>query len=164
MLKKSQSTKNIPRVFAGKIKIGIVRSVFNSEMTESLEDACRKTLLKAGVQEKNITTTTVPGALEIPITAQTLAKKKRYDVLIALGVVFKGDTYHFELVANESARGCMDVSLKWNIPIICQILSVYNMQQAKARTGNNGFNKGIEAAHGALAIASTLQDINRKHA
>ncbi|MDD5050626.1 MAG: 6,7-dimethyl-8-ribityllumazine synthase [Candidatus Pacebacteria bacterium] len=161
MLKKSQSTKNISRVSTGKIKIGIVRSVFNTEMTESLEKACRKTLLKAGVLEKNIVTATVPGALEIPITAQALAKTKKYDCLIAFGVVLKGETYHFELVANESARGCAQVALEYHIPIIMEILSVYTIKQAKARTGNDGYNKGIEAANATLHIIETLASIKK---
>ncbi len=159
MLKKSQGTKEISRMFASKIKIGIVRSVFNAEMTESLERACLETLVKAGVSEKNIVTLTVPGALEIPITVQALAKTKKYDCLIAFGVVLKGETYHFELVANESVRGCMRVALDYNIPVITEILSVYTLEQAKARTGNDGYNKGIEAANAALHVTETLKKI-----
>ncbi len=128
-------------------------------MTESLERACRKTLLGAGLLEKNIVTVTVPGSLEIPIAAQALARTKKYDCLVVFGVVLKGETYHFELVANESVRGCVQVALQYAIPIISEILSVYTIEQAKARTENDEYNKGIEAANAALHVVETLKKI-----
>lgn len=162
MLKESKPSvlgKNI----AHTLRIAIVRSLFNSEMTDNLEEFCRQTLLQEGVKKENIFSVTVPGALEIPIAADALARTKKYDALIALGVILKGSTYHFEIVANESARGCMEVSLKHGIPVICQIIAAYTIEQARERTGENTFNKGIEAAHGAIAIASTLSAILKKH-
>lgn len=147
------------KIFAGKIKIGIVRSLFNAEMTGNLERFCRETLILNGVLEKNIVTATVPGSLEIPVTAQTMARTKKYDCIIALGVVIKGDTYHFELVVNESVRGCMQVALSNNIPVICEILAAYTIEQAKERTGNDEYNKGIEAANSAFHIVETLKNI-----
>ena len=159
MLKKSQKNNGLPKNSAGKVKIGIVRSLFNSEMTENLERFCRETLVLNGVIDKNILTVNVPGSLEIPIAAQALAKTKKYDCLIALGVVLKGETFHFELVVNESVRGCMQVALLHNIPVICEILAAYTLEQARARTGNDEFNKGIEAANSALHIVETLKGI-----
>ena len=136
--------------------IGIIRSEYNREITLSLEKRCVETLLAAGVPEKNIRNFAVPGCFEIPILAQRLASQKKYDALIALGAVIKGDTYHFELVVNECARGIMNVSLQHDLPIIFEVLATYNKRDAVRRAGNNKFNKGIEAAQTALSLLATL--------
>ena len=145
------SAKNVSR-----IRIGIIRAEYNREITLSLENKCVETLLASGVPEKNIGMFAVPGCFEIPILAQRLASRKRYDALIALGAVIKGDTYHFELVVNECARGIMDVSLRHDVPIIFEVLATYNKRDAVRRAGNNKFNKGIEAAQTALSLLATL--------
>ncbi len=159
MLKKSHSASIVSKKDTAKLKIGIVRSTFNPEMTENLEKACRDTLHEHGVNPKNIVSVTVPGSLEIPVAIQALAKTKKYDCLIALGLILKGETYHFELVADESARGCMRVALDYAIPVIVEIIPVYTIEQAKARTGHDGYNKGIEAANAAVHIVETLKGI-----
>lgn len=92
-----------------------------------------------------------PRLLRDPLLAQRLARRRRYDVLIALGAVIRGDTYHFELVAGECARGIMDVSLRHDVPIVFEVLAVYRRRDALRRAGNNRLNKGIEAAAAALA-------------
>lgn len=141
---------------ASRFRLAIIRAEYNSEVTLSLENKCVESLLAAGVARKNLHQFSVPGCFEIPIMAQRLASRKEYDALIALGAVIRGDTYHFELVVNECARGVMDVSLRHNIPVIFEVLATYNRRDALRRAGNNKFNKGIEAAHAALSILAVL--------
>lgn len=137
-------------------RIAIIRGEYNREITLSMEQKCVETLIAAGVQHKNIRVFAVPGCFEIPILAQRLASRKKFDALIALGAVIKGDTYHFELVVNECARGVMDVSLRHDMPIIFEVLATYNKRDAERRAGSNKFNKGIEAAETALSLLATL--------
>jgi|SRR3989344_3682774 len=152
MLKKYTSKIEIPKKVIQKAKIVIIRSEFNGEITESLERHCLKTLLDTGIKRSQIKLYQVPGSLEIPFTAQMIAQKKQADIIIALGAVIRGDTYHFELVANECARGCMDVSLKYSIPVIFEVIPAYNLAQAKKRAANDNSNKGREAAFAALKM------------
>src|SRR5258708_2919522 len=112
------------------IKIGIISSDFWKDIVTSLENECLKTLAKNGVTKNQVDIIRVPGSLEIPLVAKKLAQKAKYDALIAFGAIHKGKTYHFELIANECARGCMDVSLQYNIPIIFEVLAVYDIQDA----------------------------------
>jgi len=162
MLKKHTEKIEIPKAVLSKAKIAIVRAQFNADFTESLENHCLATLLKSGIKKDQILQFQVPGSLEIPIVAQNIAKTKKADIIIALGVVIKGDTYHFEIVANECARGCMDVALKYNVPIIFEVIPVYNLAQAKKRTGNNNQNKGREAALAALKMLAVMSNFSRK--
>ncbi|HXH48074.1 MAG TPA: 6,7-dimethyl-8-ribityllumazine synthase [Terriglobia bacterium] len=147
----AMARKNISR-----FRIAIIRGEYNREITLSLEEKCVETLLAAGVPEKNIRNFAVPGCFEIPLLAQRLASQKKYHALIALGAVIKGDTYHFELVVNECARGIMDVSLRHDVPIIFEVLATYNRRDAARRAGNNKLNKGIEAGQAALSLLATL--------
>lgn len=149
----------LARSKVARVRVGIIRAEYNREITLSLEEKCVETLLTAGVAEKNLDRFAVPGCFEIPILAQRLASKRRYDALIALGAVIRGDTYHFELVVNECARGIMDVSLRHDVPIIFEVLATYNRRDALRRAGNNKFNKGIEAAQTALSLLATLGSI-----
>ena len=141
---------------ASRFRIAIIRGEYNREITLSMEKKCVETLIAAGVKEKNIRVFAVPGCFEIPILAQRLAAQKKADAIIALGAVIKGDTYHFELVVDECARGVMDVSLRHDVPIIFEVLATYNKRDAERRAGNNKFNKGIEAAETALSMLATL--------
>jgi 6,7-dimethyl-8-ribityllumazine synthase len=141
-----------------RFRIATIRGEYNRDITLSLEKKCVETLAAAGVPQKNIRTFAVPGCFEIPILAQRLALQKKYDALIALGAVIKGDTYHFELVVNECARGIMDVSLRHDLPIVFEVLATYNKRDAVRRAGNNKFNKGIEAAQTALSLLATLKE------
>ncbi|OGD93631.1 6,7-dimethyl-8-ribityllumazine synthase [Candidatus Curtissbacteria bacterium RIFCSPHIGHO2_01_FULL_41_44] len=161
MLKKKTEEAILPKAVAQKSQIAIIRSEFNGEITESLEKHCLAVLLDAGVRRAHVKQYQVPGSLEIPVVARIIAQKKAADVIIALGAVIRGDTYHFELVANECARGCMNVALEFNIPVIFEVLAAYNLTQAAKRAGNNKMNKGREAALVALKMLKLLSNFKR---
>ena len=120
------------------LSVGIVMSRFNQDIGEGLLSACTAELRRLGVSEGDIEIATVPGALEIPLVLQNLAQSDRFDALIALGAVIRGETYHFELVANESGAGVTRVGLDYRLPIANAILTVENMAQAVARQTDKG--------------------------
>jgi 6,7-dimethyl-8-ribityllumazine synthase len=139
------------------IRIGIIKSVYNSGITDVLESGCIKELEKAGVAKKNILTIEVPGAYEIPFGCQKLAMTKKCDAIIAIGAVIKGQTPHFDFIAKSAAMGIMDVSLKMNIPIIFGVLTTNNIAQAKARIqGGSRGDKGAEAARAAIKVLNNF--------
>lgn len=142
-------------------RLAIIRAEYNREITTSLEKKCVETLRAAGVPANNIKSISVPGCFEIPLVAQRLASRRRYGVIIALGAVIRGETRHFDLVANECARGIMDVSLKYSVPIIFEVLATYNRRDAARRAGDDDLNKGVEAARAALAMLETLNDLKK---
>ena len=133
------------------LSIGIVSSRFNNEIVEKISKACILKLQDLGVNKKNIIHKTVPGALEIPIALQKLviSDNNIFDVMIAIGLVIRGDTYHFEIVSNESASGIMRVQLDHSIPIINAVLTTNSSKEALARV----IVKGEEAAEGAIEMA-----------
>jgi 6,7-dimethyl-8-ribityllumazine synthase len=135
--------------------IGIVQARFNQGVTNALANACWDELLARGVNEKDIEHVQVPGALEVPVALQAMAEKGGYDALVALGCVIRGETYHFELVANESAAGVTRVALDYQLPIANAILTTENMEQAVARQAE----KGRDAAQAAIAMANLMEDI-----
>jgi 6,7-dimethyl-8-ribityllumazine synthase len=118
--------------------IAVVQARFNESITNALAEACRGELLALGVAEDDIDHVHVPGALEVPVALQALAEKGGYDALIALGCIIRGETYHFELVANESAAGVTRVSLDYQLPIANVILTTENLEQAVARQTEKG--------------------------
>jgi 6,7-dimethyl-8-ribityllumazine synthase len=128
------------------MRLGIVASRFNDELSGKLLQRARDEAAKLGV--KALTVEQVPGALEIPLALQWMAQSGKFDCLVALGCVVRGDTYHFEVVANESARGVMDVALEFGIPVANGILTTDDEAQAKAR-----LDKGAEAVRVALEMA-----------
>ena len=130
--------------------IGIVMSRFNEEVVKALRDACLDELQRLGVNLSQVALLTVPGALEIPIALQRLAKRGTFDALIALGAVIRGETYHFELVANESGRGIMQTALDYAIPIANAVLTTEDEAQALARVQE----KGRDAARVAVEMAN----------
>jgi len=134
------------------VRVGIVMSRFNEDVSEGLLDACRDELVECGVRAEDMILITVPGALEIPLALQKLAKTNNYDALIALGAVIRGETFHFEVVANESARGLMRVQLETGVPIANAILTTDDEDQAYARMTE----KGADAARVALEMANLL--------
>ena len=138
-----------------KLHIGIVQARFNEGITNTLAAACRAELLALGVQEKHIKHVLVPGALEVPVALQAMAESDEYDALIALGCIIRGETYHFELVANESGAAVTRVSLDHGVPIANAILTVENEAQAWARTEE----KGRDAARVAVEMANLLEDL-----
>ena len=135
--------------------IGIVQSRFNESITNGLRDACVEELILQGVKPENITCIQVPGALEIPIVLQSLAAKGGYNALIALGCVIRGETYHFELVANESASGITRLSLDYHTPIINAVITTENTVQALVRQEE----KGRDAAKAAIEMSHLLESI-----
>lgn len=137
------------------LRIGIVMSRFNIDVCEGLLSACASQLNKLGVEDGDIVLATVPGALEIPLALQTMAKSGKYDALIALGAVIRGETYHFELVANESGRGVSQVALDCAIPIANAILTTEDDDQALARMTE----KGRDAALVAIEMVNLLKKL-----
>lgn len=138
-----------------RLTIGIVQARFNEGITNALAAACKAELAELGVQEKNIDHVLVPGALEVPVMLQALAEKTKYDALIALGCIIRGETYHFELVANESGAGVSRVALDYQVPIANAILTTENLEQAVARQTD----KGRDAARVAVEMANLLEEV-----
>jgi 6,7-dimethyl-8-ribityllumazine synthase len=138
------------------LRIGIVQARFNAAITNKLAQACIAELRELGVATKYIRHVTVPGALEVPVALLTMADSEDYDALIALGCIIRGETYHFELVANESGAGVTRVSLDHHIPIANAILTVENEDQAWARVDE----KGRDAARVAIEMANLMEDLS----
>ena len=136
------------------LHIGIVQARFNEDITNALAEACIAELKALGVQ--NIDHVFVPGALEVPLALQAMAERAEYDALIALGCIIRGETYHFELVANESGSGVTRVGLDYHIPIANAILTTENLEQAVARQ----HEKGRDAARVAVEMACLLDDLS----
>lgn len=134
------------------LRIGIVQARFNQSVTQALADACRDELRQLGVPDRHVELHQVPGALEVPLALQALAEAGRHDALIALGCVIRGETYHFELVANESGAGVTRVALDHQIPIANAILTTENLEQAVARQED----KGRDAARVAVEMANLI--------
>jgi 6,7-dimethyl-8-ribityllumazine synthase len=143
------------RMNGKRLKIGIVQARFNAAVTEALAEACRAELARLGVLEKDIVHITVPGALEVPVALQALAEKSQFDALIALGCIIRGETYHFELVANESGAAVTRLALDYQLPIANAILTTENLAQAVARQEE----KGQDAARVAVEMANLLESI-----
>ena len=141
------------------IKIAIVSSSFRVEVTENLEKNCIATFEKKGITKNQIDIFRVPGSLEISLVAKKAAKKGIYDAIITFGAIVKGKTYHFEQIANECVRGCMKVSLEYEVPVIFEVLAVYDIQDALERATRKEENKGIEAALTALEMIKVLANI-----
>jgi 6,7-dimethyl-8-ribityllumazine synthase len=137
------------------LSIGIVRARFNDALTRALAEACLAELAALGVPDKHITQVTVPGALEVPVALKAMADSEDFDALIALGCIIRGETYHFELVANESGAGVSRVALDHQIPVANAILTVENEDQAWARAAD----KGRDAARVAVEMANLLDDL-----
>ncbi|MBK7490666.1 MULTISPECIES: 6,7-dimethyl-8-ribityllumazine synthase [Nitrosomonas] len=139
-----------PNLDGSDLRIGIVMSRFNIDIGEGLLGACTAELKRNGVLDSNVLIATVPGALEIPLTLKRMAMSDQFDALIALGAVIRGDTYHFEVVANESARGILMVQLEAEIPVANGVLTTDDEDQAIARMST----KGTESAQVALEMAN----------
>ena len=143
------------RLDGRRLFIGIVQARFNEAITNALASACKAELTALGVQDKHIDHVLVPGALEVPVALQAMAERNRYDALIALGCIIRGETYHFELVANESASGVSRVALDYQLPVANAILTTENLEQAIARQSD----KGRDAARVAVEMANLMDDI-----
>lgn len=145
--------KTISPNFNGEnLKIGIVQARFSNEIGSAMLEVARQQLLSMGVADDDITVVTVAGALEVPLALQNMAATEQFDALIALGAVIRGETYHFELVANESGSGVTRVGLDFNIPIANAILTTENDEQAHERINE----KASDAAIVAVEMANLL--------
>jgi 6,7-dimethyl-8-ribityllumazine synthase len=144
------------RLDGKKLQIGLVQARFNESITNTLAQSCKEELLRLGVQEKHIQHVLVPGALEVPVALQAMAETQRFDALIALGCIIRGETYHFELVANESGAGVTRVALDYQLPIANAIITTENEAQALARQ----VDKGVDAARVAVEMAHVLDDLS----
>ena len=143
-----------------KVHIAIVASRFNDYISKALLSSCLLELKCQGLSQNQITTVWVPGSFEIPLMALKLAKKKNIDAVICLGAVIRGDTYHFEVVANELASGIMQVSLQTEKPIVMGVLTTDTIGQAQKRAQNKGgHNKGRDCALAAMEMISLLKQI-----
>ena len=138
------------------LRIGIVRARFNDAITTKMLEACLSELARLDVDADDVTQVTVPGALEIPVVLKAMAESKDYDALVALGCIIRGETYHFEMVANESGAGVSRVTLDHGVPIANAILTVENEAQAWMRAQE----KGQDAARVAVEMANLLEDLS----
>ncbi len=143
------------------LKIGVVVSEWNSEITEKLLDGCRSTLIKHHVKAEDIVVQHVPGAYELPMGARLLASGQNFEAIVCLGCVIKGETKHDEYIAHSVARGLMQLGLMTNIPIIFGVLTPNNQAQAEARAGGQLGNKGEEAAVTALKMAVLKKELGK---
>lgn len=140
-------------------KLAIIASQYRLDVSKSLVENCLKTLKEKGVAETWVDVFWVPGALEIPLLAKKLAQKGKYQALIVFGAVFKGQTYHFEQVANECIRGCMNVAYDFELPVIFEVLCVYDPEDAIERAKGTKDNRGVEGAITALKMIDSLKKI-----
>jgi len=143
------------------LKIAIVSGAFWEEIVGNLEKHCIETLLRKGVEMSKIEITRVPGSFEIPLAVKKLAEKNTYDAIITFGAIHKGKTYHFELIANECARACMNLSLEFGLPVIFEVLAVYDIQDAIDRSTQVKDNRGVEAANAALNMIKAVENIKQ---
>jgi len=153
------------KIIEGKIngrgkKISVVASKFNEFITKRLLAGCLKELAHYGVSDKDITVVWVPGAYEIPVTALKLAKKKSVHAVICLGSVIRGETFHYELVAQGVTSGIMQVSLKVGKPIIFSVLATDTVDHAYKRSEEKGDNKGKDAALAAIEMIDVLKQVS----
>ncbi len=141
------------------IKIGIVSGVFWEDIVGNLEKHCIEALSRKGIENTQIDIVRVPGSFEIPLAVKKMAEKNIYDAVITFGAIHKGKTYHFELISNEVARACMNLSLEFGIPVIFEVLAVYNIQDAIDRSTQIKDNRGAEAGNAALSMIEALSKI-----
>jgi len=144
-------------------RFAIVVSRFNEEITSGLLSGARSTLLEAGVNEDDVTLVHVPGAFEIPVTALRLAQTRRFDAVICLGCLIKGDTMHFEYIADAASHGIMNASLTTGVPVAFGVLTTMTDEQAFARSAPGDANKGREAALAAIEMATLFKRLAAPH-
>ena len=142
-------------------KIGIVVSEWNVEITKSLSDAACQTLMKHGVQEKDILKRFVPGSFELTLGAQFMAEYSDVDAIICVGCVIRGETPHFDYICKSVTRGITELNIAYNIPFIFGVLTTNNLQQARDRAGGKYGNKGDEAAVAAIKMVALQREMTR---
>lgn len=141
------------------IKIAVVVSKFNENVTQGLLEGALKEIKIYGIPEKNIKVVMCPGAFEIPLTAKSLCKSKKYNAVICLGAVIKGETAHFEYISYAVTKGIMELNLAYGIPVSFGVLTCYSEEQAAERSGEGEGNKGAEAARAAIEMIKLLKGI-----
>ena len=140
-------------------KFGIVASRFNDFITKELVGGCSDTLVRHGAEEKDLTLVWVPGAFEMPLIAQKLAKSKSFDAIICLGTVIRGATPHFDYIASEVAKGIAKVSLDSGLPVVFGVITADTIEQAIERAGTKDGNKGRDAALSAIEMVNVLSQL-----
>ncbi|AEF16087.1 MULTISPECIES: 6,7-dimethyl-8-ribityllumazine synthase [Thermoanaerobacterium] len=141
------------------LKVGIVVSRFNEFITNKLLDGALDALRRHGVDDESIDIAWTPGAFEIPLVSKKMATSKKYDAIIALGAVIRGDTPHFDYVANEVSKGIAKISVDYDVPVIFGVLTTDTVEQAIMRAGTKSGNKGFEAAVTAIEMANLIKEI-----
>jgi 6,7-dimethyl-8-ribityllumazine synthase len=154
----------MPKTFEGNLdasglKFGVIVSRFNDFIGEKLVGGAIDALLRHGAKEADINVFKVPGSFEIPLTAKKLALTKKFDAIICLGVIIRGDTPHFEYIAAEVSKGIASVGLDTGIPIIFGVLTTDNIEQAIERAGTKAGNKGFDAANAAVELVNLFKNV-----
>jgi 6,7-dimethyl-8-ribityllumazine synthase len=152
------------KVFEGKldadgIRVALIVSRFNSLFTDKLLEGALDCIRRHGGSEDNIAVTYVPGAFEIPYVASKLASSGNYDAVVCLGAVIRGDTPHFDYIANESAKGIAHIALQTGIPVIYGLVTADTLEQAIERSGTKAGNKGWDAAHSAIEMVNLYKEM-----
>lgn len=147
------------KLVATDMKVGIVAGRFNEFITSKLVGGAMDGLLRHDVKDEDVDIAWVPGAFEIPLVASKMAKSGKYDAVICLGAVIRGDTTHYDYVCNEVSKGIATVSLESGIPVMFGVLTTENIEQAIARAGSKGGNKGYDCALGAVEMVNLLRTI-----
>lgn len=142
-----------------KKKFGIVVSRFNELITKKLLEGAQDRLIRSGVKETDIDVVWVPGSFEIPMAAQKLAQKKKYDAIICLGAIIRGETQHFDYIAGEAAKGIAQVALNNDIPVEFGVITSETVEQAIERSGLKKGNKGAQAAEAAIEMANLFKQL-----
>ncbi len=158
MASENLSAKPLNIVDGSSYKVAVVIARWNEEITSLLAGACIKTLKEAKLKDENILVEYVPGSFELPLAAKWIIQRHKPDAVICVGCVIKGETYHFELVADATAAGIMNLNLEFEIPVVMCVLADFNQQQSYDRSGGCKGNKGVEAAYTALS----MMEIGRK--
>jgi 6,7-dimethyl-8-ribityllumazine synthase len=167
MLRPAMSDKSLPAVLEGQLvvpegaRFAIVASRFNEFIVDRLVDGAKDGLVRHGARAENVTVVRVPGAWEISIVAQRLAKSGRFDAIIACGAVIRGSTAHFDYVAGEAARGVAAASAQSGVPVLFGVLTTDTIEQAIERAGTKAGNKGFEAALGAVELVSLARALSQ---
>ncbi|EKD28242.1 MAG: 6,7-dimethyl-8-ribityllumazine synthase [uncultured bacterium] len=141
------------------INLAVIKASFNSKITQFLWEGCMEFLFSAGFKESQITLFEVPGAFEIPPLCAHLCRNGKYNGIITLGAVIRGETSHYDYVCNESARGIMEVAIKYSIPVSFGILTCENFDQAFDRAGGRAGNKGVDSAKAVLDMIKIYRSV-----
>ena len=141
------------------IRIALVVAEFNREITQALQEGAFNRLQALGVSESNINTYWVPGAVEIPLIAKLLAKSKKYEAIICLGAVIRGETGHYDYVCDQVSQGCQQVMMQYEMPVIFGVLTTENFAQAKDRVGGHHGHKGVYCADAALQMLNLVKEL-----